>query len=185
MAAAREGRLDLTALEFDGTEIPRLDPAAELRPIAELDELVDVCAALLDGPMRIDDLERAFDGISRLCGERPDDFATRIEPLREIARKVLRRDVGPFSGWSAQGDLAGVVLSWTAEALTPPKQARSKWGGAVWQWSVGKDKFVYPRRRRRARARLSVAPFAGSGRAGQPARCAPAPQRTDALRRLD
>ena len=38
MAAAREVRLDLTALEFDGTEIPRLDPAAELRPIAELDE---------------------------------------------------------------------------------------------------------------------------------------------------
>ena len=149
MAAAREGRLDLTALEFDGTEIPRLDPAAELRPIAELDELVDVCAALLDGPMRIDDLERAFDGISRLCDERPDDFATRIEPLREIARKVLRCDVGPFSGWSAQGDLAGVVLSWTAEALTPPKHARSKWGGAVWQWSFGKDKFVYPRRRRR------------------------------------
>jgi hypothetical protein len=38
MAAAREGRLDLTALKFDGTAIPRLDSAAELRPIAELDE---------------------------------------------------------------------------------------------------------------------------------------------------
>ena len=128
MAAARDGRLDLTALEFDGTEIPRLDPAAELRPIAELDELVEVCAALLDGPMRIDDLERAFDGISRLCDERPDDFATRIEPLREIARKVLRRDVGPFSGWSAQGDLAGVVLSWIAEAFTPAEAGQVPMG---------------------------------------------------------
>ena len=70
----------------------------------------------------------------------------------EIARKVLRRDVGPFSGWSAQGDLAGVVLSWIAEALPRPKQVKSQWGGAVWQWSVGKDKFEYPRRRRRLRS---------------------------------
>ena len=148
LAAARDGRLDLTALEFDGTEIPRLDPAAELRPIAELEELIELCAALLEGPIRIDDLERALDGISRLCGERPDDFATRSEPLRERARSVLRRDVGPFSGWSAKGDLAGVVLSWITETFSRPKRARSRWGGAVWQWSVGKDKFVYPLRRR-------------------------------------
>ena len=48
---------------------------------------IDVCAALLEGPLRTDDLERAFDGISRLCSERPDDFATRIEPLRTTSRK--------------------------------------------------------------------------------------------------
>ena len=148
LAAAREGRLDLTALEFDGTKIPRLDPATELRPITELDELIDVCAALLEGPLQMDDLERALDGISRLCGERPDDFATRIEPLRERARTILRRDVGPFAGWSVAGDLAGVVLSWTAEAFSRPRRGTSKRGEAVWQWTIGKHQFVYPWRRR-------------------------------------
>lgn len=142
LAAAGDGRLDLTALEFDGTEIPRLDPAAELRPIADLDELADVCAALLAGPIRMDDLERAFDGISRLCGERPEDFATRLAPLGERARTVLRRDAGPFMGWSVQGDLAGVVFSWIAGEFTRPKRAKSRWGRATSQWFVGQDKFV-------------------------------------------
>jgi len=144
LAALQNGIVDVTAIDFDGTEIPRLDPDAELQPIAELDELLDVCAVALEEPGRIDDVERAFDGISRLCAERPNDFQTRVAPLNELAKRLLRRDAFPFVGWSAQGDLGGVILSWTTGEFSRPKRAKSSRGGMVWQWSVGKHTFEFP-----------------------------------------
>ncbi len=39
------GRLDLSALDFDGTEFPRLDPERRLDQIDDLDALIDLCAA--------------------------------------------------------------------------------------------------------------------------------------------
>ncbi len=48
LAAVRGGRPDPTALYFDGTEIPRLDPAHRLEPIDDLDTLIELCSRLIE-----------------------------------------------------------------------------------------------------------------------------------------
>ena len=76
-----DGGLDLPALDFDGTEFPRLDPERRLEQIDDLDALIDLCSRLIENPEPAEDLDRCVDAISRLCDQRPSDFAKRTAPL--------------------------------------------------------------------------------------------------------
>jgi Family of unknown function (DUF6493) len=80
------GRLDLPALDFDGTEFPRLDPERRLEQIDDLDALIDLCSRLIENPEPAEDLDRCVDAISRLCDQRPSDFAKRTAPLTARVR---------------------------------------------------------------------------------------------------
>ena len=86
-----DGRLDLPALDFDGTEFPRLDPERRLEPIDDLDALIDLCSRLIENPEPAEDLDRCVDAISRLCDQRPSDFEKRTAPL---TARVRNRFVG-------------------------------------------------------------------------------------------
>src|SRR5439155_19065829 len=55
IAVIGEESCDITALEFDGTEFPRLDPAKAIVPIQDLDELIDCFAAALENPSALDE----------------------------------------------------------------------------------------------------------------------------------
>lgn len=84
---ALEGKsIDLDSVEFEGTEIPRLDDEKKLQPIRELDELVFLVARYAQSPntVTVDDLELMMDGISRLCCERPADFSQRTAPIHNL-----------------------------------------------------------------------------------------------------
>lgn len=81
---ALEGKaIDLDSVDFEGTEIPRLDDDTKLQPIQDLDELVFLVARYAQSPttVAVDDLELMMDGISRLCCERPNDFTQRVAPI--------------------------------------------------------------------------------------------------------
>ncbi len=125
LASVRAGRFDVPALAFVGTEIPRLDPAARISSIVDLDELIDVFAAVLENPDATDEVERVLDGVSRLCSSRPADFEAHTKPLRKRATALLERgsggdQYGPFLGWQPALDLYGLALSWTGgEAIDP------------------------------------------------------------------
>lgn len=119
--------VSIPAARFDGSELPRLDPDAQLAPIVDLDELVLVSARALEDGCAIDDYERALDGISRLCNQRPDDFEQRTTALLKRARDILwqhqmrglsrdsyHRGVGTFAGWGTTNDLAAVIQAWLA-----------------------------------------------------------------------
>jgi Family of unknown function (DUF6493) len=82
----RDGQLDLPALDFDGTEFPRLDPERRLEQIDDLDALIDLCSRLIENPEPAEDLDRCVDAISRLCDQRPCDFAKRTAPLTARVR---------------------------------------------------------------------------------------------------
>ncbi|NLX96414.1 MAG: hypothetical protein GXY83_09580 [Rhodopirellula sp.] len=113
LAALRNGEFDLTACEFDGTELPRLDPSRAIVPIETVEELIDAAAAAIENPDRYDDIERVLDGVSRLCGQRTDDFQRHTGPLLKRANELLSRaNVIPFQSESPQGHLLGVALSW-------------------------------------------------------------------------
>ena len=125
VASIRADDFDVEALAFDGTEIPRLDQGAAIQPIATLDELIDVFAAVLENPELSDDIERVLDGVSRLCAHRTTDFELHTRPLCKRATALLERgsggeQYGPFAGWQPMLDLCGLALSWTLGRAVDP-----------------------------------------------------------------
>jgi hypothetical protein len=130
LAAARGQRRDLPALTFDGTEIPRLDPARRLEPISDLDDLIDRCILLVDrvelaylaadGAEPVEEVDHCLDAISRLCDQRPADFQRRTAPLVAWLRKRYgERDYLPA----------------TAVHALPL---------VIWSWLTGKEPLPYP-----------------------------------------
>lgn len=104
---------DGSPLDFDGTEIPHLDDARKISPIQTLDELIDLAATTIENPDDVDQIERLYDGISRLGAERPADFGKRTGPLLKRVRSLIQRaGVAPFSGSAPSVDLLGVALGW-------------------------------------------------------------------------
>jgi hypothetical protein len=123
LESLHNGRLDLPALDFDGTEFPRLDPERRLEPIDDLDALIDLCSRLIENPEPAEDLDRCFDAISRLCDQRPSDFEKRTAPLTarvrnrlDGVRQIPRHSLVSFQhialGWlTGEIDLSGLT-SW-------------------------------------------------------------------------
>ena len=123
--AIRDGRFDAPALVFDGTEFPHLDPTKKIQPILDLDELIDRFSAVLENADDTDEVERVLDGVSRLCGERPDTFETLTKPLQKRAVALLKRLAvgsgdGAFLGWQVGLDLCGLAVRWTGGNVTDP-----------------------------------------------------------------
>ncbi len=113
LANIEAGRAEIPAATFDGTEIPRLKDSQRLTPIADLDELIDVCARVVEDEQRVDDAERAFDGLSRLCDQKPGDFARRVGPLAKRVTQRLQNEASPFLGKGPGDDLCGLAYVWT------------------------------------------------------------------------
>jgi len=113
-ALMRGGVNTLPAASFDGMDLPRLAGREPIVPVIDLDELVDLTARGLEDALGPDDIERALDGVSRLCHQRPDDFARRTAPLLKRAKQLMKRDHTPFSGSGPAADLCGLVRAWLA-----------------------------------------------------------------------
>lgn len=152
LEAFQDGKLDLTAVEFDGTEIPRLNPDTELQPVTELKNLIDMCAKVLDEPWRIDDVELVLDGISRLCSHVPADFKDQARSLKKQAKELIQgqgiHSTCPFLGRPVRLDVAGVIASWTTGHFSRPKRIKSPTGETVWRWSSDTQSYTFPRQQR-------------------------------------
>ena len=111
-----------TRLAFTRMDLPCLDPAGAIAPIATVDDLIDALATLLE--QREDPLqtERALDGVSRLAAEQPADFAQRTAPLLKRARKLADgRWRQPFLSDSIRFAVAGLAIAWASgEAPVEP-----------------------------------------------------------------
>jgi hypothetical protein len=112
--AAVKGKVrDLSAIHFDPMDVPHLDPDRVVKPITDLDELIDVFLHVLEEPGDPMNVERVLDGVSRLCDQRPADFTVRTGPLAKRARP---RNL--FEGSHIVNDLCGVAIAWT-QGLIP------------------------------------------------------------------
>ncbi len=133
------GQADLAGINFDPMAIPRLDPSKRIPPIETVEELIDLCANVLENLDNTTDLERVLDGISRLCAERPDDFDSRTGPLRKRARDFLTKMfVAPFLGCGPGPDLCGLAHAWLArEVLLAHKTG-------VYEYDKNVDLFHFP-----------------------------------------
>jgi hypothetical protein len=105
----------LEPLDLRGPGIPRLLPANIIQPIRSLEELVPVLLRLFETEEPIDDVERALDGISRLCSDRPADFDRLVSPLRKRAQLITKRWARTPASLLARLSLAWTdQLDWTA-----------------------------------------------------------------------
>ncbi len=102
IAAARRGGGDLAPLRFAAADVPRLDPARRIEPVADLDDLIELFTRVLEGAGAAEDVERLLDGVSRLCDQLPADFAARTAPLRARAAEW-----GPYGG-----HLGRLAIAW-------------------------------------------------------------------------
>lgn len=110
-------------VELPDPRVPEPAPGEPLEPVRDVDELIELAAALLAGHGSGDDVERFLDGVSRLCEERPRGFAERTKGLVDQA--------GPQAAWrpglsSGRDAVATVVRAWargTRAGATSPRVA--------------------------------------------------------------
>jgi hypothetical protein len=132
----------LRAIRFDPLEIPHLSSNLPVDPIADVDELIEVFSRVLEEPGDPMQVERVLDGASRLCDQRPADFAVRTGPLAKRAKQ--RMNCGPFVGVDLLNDLCGLALAWTTNQLILPERVNYPHSGKdlVWyDWTPKHNKF--------------------------------------------
>jgi Family of unknown function (DUF6493) len=121
LRALEEVRSTIPTLDLDPLAIPRLDPDRRIEPIEELDDLIEAFAQVLEDPEDPMDVERVLDGVSRLCDQRPDDFAARTGPLRKRALdRLAKLSTGPFIGCGVLVDLCGLARAWLCGEVVLP-----------------------------------------------------------------
>jgi hypothetical protein len=109
MQICRHGGGDVPALEFDGTEMPRLDPDKRIQPVEDLDSLIDLFASVIERPAPASDVERVLDGVSRLCDWRPSNLPRKLAPLWARAQHFLDPK---FRLSVLRGPLCALALDW-------------------------------------------------------------------------
>ncbi len=119
------GHVEIPAATFDGTDIPRLVPQQRITAIDELDELIEVCARVIEDDSLADDAERAIDALARLCDQKPEDFDVRFGPVLKRATDRMKKDMAPFCGIGPADDLCGLIYAWCHGVVIEPKQEKS------------------------------------------------------------
>jgi hypothetical protein len=143
-ASLKTGQLDLAALTFAGTEFPRLDAAVQITPVSTVNELVDLAAQVIEDAGKIDDVERVLDGVSRLCDQRPADFAKLTGPLAKRVIDLSRRSGGPFAGLGPVEDILGVLRAWLNGRLHEPVSSSKRSDHEFFAYDVeGKNSEFY------------------------------------------
>ncbi|MCY2967830.1 MAG: DUF6493 family protein, partial [Planctomycetota bacterium] len=148
LESLHRGDFDFSCCTFTGSEIPRLDPAHRLVPIESWDELVDLASRLVERIDSHDDLERLFDGVSRLCDLRPADFVKRTAPLlRRILQIIERQLILPFADAEPAHTLLGVLLAWLQRDYGTINLWQDEKGRIEGKYTLGDlSRGLYPRR---------------------------------------
>ncbi len=94
---------------FSGVELPRLTNSEPLAVINTAEELLAVCARVLEDAATMEEVERAFDGLSRLCELRD---TIDLGPLIKRAKQRLAKGMIPFVGSGPAQDMVGLLLAW-------------------------------------------------------------------------
>ncbi|MBX9686110.1 MAG: hypothetical protein K2X27_05380 [Candidatus Obscuribacterales bacterium] len=107
-----------SSIDLSSNLIPRLSPSKRIEAISKLDDLIYLLLHVLEDSATADDVERALDGISRLCDQRPDDFESRVSSLRKKLQPTVDLiqnhplSFSPFNGSSARMDIHALLLAW-------------------------------------------------------------------------
>lgn len=100
--------LDIRRAEFTGMDIPRLDPAKAVTPVASFEELVDEALVAVEHPDDLDRVERVLAAALAFAADRPADEARLLSPLvKSLKRYRFRGEVE----WPTPRGALQIVLS--------------------------------------------------------------------------
>lgn len=113
------------ALTLNSSSLPKLNPEHKIVPLENIDDLIYLILHVLEGAASTDDYERALDGMTRLCHDRPRDFESRVSSLKKkIADRIgefgATFGFRPFQGINALVDLCGVARAWIEGKVDQP-----------------------------------------------------------------
>ncbi len=146
--AMEKGHPSIPATSFHGMDIPRLSSESRIEPITQLDDLIDLCARVIEDSSQTDENEQVLDGISRLCDQRPDDFAERTGPLKKRCVTLLKRSAPPFSTFDPTADLCSLIHAWiTGEVLEGCVQKKSGRSSLVFDFGPRERSYILPEQR--------------------------------------
>lgn len=120
------------ALSWPAGEMP-LSAGTGVAGVEDLDELVGLLVGLVESGGCADDVERALDGVSRLCATPPPELEERTSALRAGAGGVLSAAAGggmAFVSGEPRLDVAGVVVAWLDGVCPGPGPATTRTVGA-------------------------------------------------------
>ena len=117
-----------TAVALPEPRVPEPAPGEPLEPVRDVDELIELAAALLAGHGSGDDVERFLDGVSRLCDERRPGFAQRTKGLVDQAGPHMAWRAGLASGVDV---VATVVRAWAGGKRPGATAPRVTLGGVL------------------------------------------------------
>ena len=91
-------------------------PALKAR-VESLPDLIELLVALVEHVDDAHDIERALDGVSRLC-DREESTLRRLEAVSRRAVRLLSSERA-FAGESPRADIAGLVTAWATGRVPP------------------------------------------------------------------
>lgn len=106
---------EIEVAPYNGLNVPRLSDQDRIAPVENLDSLIDRFMLALADPFDVERVEQVLDGVGRLCGERPDDFEARTEPLAKKLTILLKKFDGDYGSpaWSSPlGTVALLGAAW-------------------------------------------------------------------------
>jgi hypothetical protein len=127
---ALEGSGRIEPVACDPMAVPRCAPDTYLKPIQDLDELIEGLSAAIEGMQDADELERLLDGLSRLGAQRPDDFQARSAPLLYRVKQLSTPGQYPLT-WPILG-LLRVIRCWCEPVVPPGDTNPERNQGVLW-----------------------------------------------------
>jgi hypothetical protein len=109
-AALSNGGNDIARAKFTGMEIPRLDPAKAIAPIATCEELVDEALVAIEHSHDLDRVERVLAGALRFSADRPANAEEIFAPLARSLQRYWSRNEEERD-WSTPRGALQIVLS--------------------------------------------------------------------------
>ena len=102
---------------FPEPRVPQPQPGEPLERVRDVDELIELAAALLEGHGDGDDADRFLDGVARLCAERPPRFKQRTAGLMKQA--------GDATWWRPALSSGGMLVALVVRAWTRGQRPKS------------------------------------------------------------
>jgi hypothetical protein len=120
------GVLEIPAVSFDGTDIPRLRFVKPLTPIKGIEELIDVAARVIEDGSLVDEVERCIDALARFCDARPAHFNSLIMPIMKRTIKLIQKGAMPFCGADPASDILGLLVAFCDGEVIRPEIVQKK-----------------------------------------------------------
>jgi len=92
-----------------------------ISPITNVEDLVALVAHVVEGRASADDVERALDGISRLCAETTDDFVVLSGPLRKRIHGFFKK-IHSFKWTGLEPDVWRITQAWLDGEYDPSQR---------------------------------------------------------------